>query len=118
MERQTREFELYLDECYFHEERDKNYPSETVKHTARKAMEILWNKQNIEVEGVLYAQEEIRQKLLDDMMPEILDRAVEIYLQAKNVKCETAYLASCIFRTLVNYDAYIDRLFRQTYGGR
>lgn len=54
-------------------------------------------------------------KLIDDMMPEILDRAVEVYRQAKNVKCESAYLASCIFRTLINYDAYIERLFRQTF---
>lgn len=49
------------------------------------------------------------------MMPEILDRAIEVYLQAQNVKCETAYLASCIFRTLLSYDAYIEREFRQTF---
>ena len=33
----------------------------------------------------------------------------------EDVKSETAYLASCIFRTLIDYDAYIERLFRQTY---
>ena len=55
------------------------------------------------------------EKLLAEMMPEILDRAVEAYMQAKNVNCETAYLASCIFRTLLNYDAYIERLLKQTF---
>lgn len=49
------------------------------------------------------------------MMPEILDRAMECYRDAKDVKSETAYLAGCIFRTLIDYDAYIERLFRQTY---
>ena len=49
------------------------------------------------------------------MMPEILDRAMECYRAAKDVKSETAYLAGCIFRTLIDYDAYIERLFRQTY---
>ena len=53
--------------------------------------------------------------MLDEMMPEILDRAVEIYREATGVKSETAYLAGCIFRTLIDYDAYIERLFRQTF---
>ncbi|UKI35618.1 MAG: hypothetical protein L6V93_16080 [Clostridiales bacterium] len=44
-----------------------------------------------------------------------MDRTVEVYRQAKDVKSETAYLASCIFRTLIDYDAYIERLFGQTY---
>ena len=109
------EFYYYLDECYFHPERDKDYPSEAIKNLARKAMEILWDKSEITVEGITYKNEQIKRKLIDEMMPEILDRAVEVYLQAKNVKCESAYLASCIFRTLINYDAYIERLFNQTF---
>lgn len=50
-------------------------------------------------------------------MPEILDRAVEVYREAKDVKSETAYLASVILGTLINYNAYIERLFRQTFRG-
>ena len=57
----------------------------------------------------------IRKKLLGEMMPEILDRAVEIYRTAQHVKYESAYLATCIFGTLINYDAYIERLFNQTF---
>ena len=49
------------------------------------------------------------------MMPEILDRAMECYRDAKDVKSETAYFAGCIFRTLIDYDSYIERLFGQTY---
>lgn len=115
MDSETEKFNYYLDECYFHSERDKEFLSETEKQLAKTAMEILWNKTEISVYGVTYTNEVIRQKLVDDMMPEILDRAVEVYRQAKDVKCESAYLASCIFRTLINYDAYIERLFNQTF---
>ena len=115
MDCKTEEFEEYLDKCYFHGSRDKCYQSEQIKNAARQAMKILWNKQSISAYGVTYSQDDIRKRLLNDMMPEILDRAIEVFLQAENVKCETAYLASCIFRTLINYDVYIERLFRQTY---
>ena len=113
----TEEFYYYLDECYFHPERDKEYPSEIVKNLARTAMELLWNKSEITVNGITYSNEQIRKKLLDELMPEILDRAIEVYLQAQSVKCETAYVASCIFRILLSYDAYIEREFRQTFCG-
>ena len=115
MDLETEKFYYELDECYFHSERDKEFSSETEKQLARTAMEILWNKKEIVVEGISYTNETIRQKLIDEMMPEILDRAVAVYRNAKDVKCESAYLASCIFRTLINYDAYIERLFRQTF---
>ena len=117
MDYKTTQFNYYLDECYFHPERDKEFSSKTEKKLARKAMELLWNKESIKVNNVTYSNEEIRQKLLDEMMPEILDRAVEVYRDSKGVKSETAYLASCIFRTLIDYDAYIERLFRQTFKG-
>ncbi|MBO5453907.1 MAG: hypothetical protein J6A69_08115 [Clostridia bacterium] len=117
MDYKTTQFNYYLDECYFHPERDKEFASETEKNLARKAMELLWNKESIKVHDIIYSHEEIRQKLLDEMMPEILDRAVEVYREATGVKTETAYLAGCIFRTLMDYDAYIERLFRQTFKG-
>ena len=117
MDLETEKFTYYLDECYFHPERDKEFSSETEKKLARKAMELLWNKESIKVNNVTYSNEEIRQKLLDEMMPEILDRAVEVYRKAEGVKSESPYLAGCIFRTLIDYDAYIERLFRQTFRG-
>ncbi len=117
MDYNTEQFYYYLDECYFHPERDKEFSSETEKKLARKAMELLWNKESINVNNVTYSNEEIRQKLLDEMMPEILDRAVEVYRKAEGVKSETPYLAGCIFRTLIDYDAYIERLFRLTFKG-
>lgn len=115
MDSETEKFYYYLDECYFHPERDKEYLSQTEKNLARKAMEFLWNKPEIKIDGVTYFNTEIRKKLLGEMMPEILDRAMECYRDAKDVKSETAYLAGCIFRTLIDYDAYIERLFKQTY---
>ena len=117
MDYNTEQFYYYLDECYFHPERDMEFASETEKKLARNAMELLWNKEGINVHDITYSNEEIRRKLLDEMMPEILDRAVEVYRDAKGVKSETPYLASCIFRTLIDYDAYIERLFRQTFRG-
>ena len=117
MDYNTKQFYYYLDECYFHPGRDKEFSSEIEKKLARKAMELLWNKESIKVNNVTYSNEEIRQKLLDEMMPEILDRAVEVYRKAEGVKSESPYLAGCIFRTLIDYDAYIERLFRQTFRG-
>ena len=113
----TKNFYYYLDECYFHPERDKEFSSETEKNLVRKAMELLWNKESIVINAITYQNQEIRQKLIDKMMPEILDRAVEVYREAKDVKSETAYLASVILGTLINYNAYIERLFRQTFRG-
>ena len=117
MDYNTEQFCYYLDECYFHPERDKEFTSETEKKLARKAMELLWNKESFKVNEVTYSNEEIRKKLLDEMMPEILDRAVEVYRKAEGVKSETPYLAGCIFRTLIDYDSYIERIFRQTFKG-
>lgn len=115
MDLETKKFNYYLDECYFHPERDKEYSSGTEKQLARQAMELLWSKTQITVSGITYSGEEIRKRLIDEMMPEILDRTIEIYRSAKNVKCESAYLATCIFGTLINYNAYIERLFYQTF---
>ena len=76
MDYKTTQFNYYLDECYFHSERDKEFVSETEKNLARKAMELLWNKENIKVHDITYSNEEIREKLLDEMMPEILDTGI------------------------------------------
>ena len=43
MDLETEKFTYYLDECYFHPERDKEFSTETEKQLARKAMELLWN---------------------------------------------------------------------------
>ena len=51
MDLETEKFTYYLDECYFHSERDKEFLTETEKQLARKAMELLWNKPNITVNG-------------------------------------------------------------------
>ncbi len=103
-----------LNKCYFHKERDKVFASETEKKLAKKAMILLWNKESIKVHDITYFNDKIRQKIIDEMMPEILDRAIEVYREAKGVKSETAYLAACIFRTLLDYNSYIERLVRQT----
>ena len=61
------------------------------------------------------SQKEIRDAIISELMPEILDRAVEIFMDAKDVKSDVPYLAACIFRTLKGYDVYIERLLHQTY---
>ena len=52
MDSETKKFYYYLDECYFHSERDKEYLSQTEKNLVRKAMELLWNKPEIKIAGV------------------------------------------------------------------
>ena len=39
MDLETEKFTYYLDECYFHQERDKEFSSETEKKLSRNAME-------------------------------------------------------------------------------
>lgn len=55
MDSETKKFYYYLDECYFHSERDKEYLSQTEKNLVRKAMELLWNKPEIKIDGVTYS---------------------------------------------------------------
>lgn len=64
MDLKTEEFYYYLDECYLHPERDKEYPSEAMKNLARTAMESLWNKSEITVNGITYSNEQIRKNCL------------------------------------------------------
>lgn len=80
---------------------------------SRKAMEYLWDKSSLEVEGKTYDRAEIRRRLIEEMMPEILDKAVEAYIHAGKVDRDVPYLAACIFRTLLNYDIFVERQFRK-----
>ena len=59
MDYKTTQFNYYLDECYFHPERDKEFASETEKNLARKAMELLWNKESIKVHDITYSNEAV-----------------------------------------------------------
>lgn len=108
----TEDFKYDLDNCYFHPERDNCFLSEEEKRTARRALELLWNKEEIRIDDRAYSNEQIRDKLMNEFMPEMLDRALEMYRNASNVRFECPFLAHCIFRTILEYDAYIDRLFR------
>ena len=54
MDYKTTQFNYYLDESYFHPERDKEFASETEKNLARKAMELLWSKESIKVNLKIY----------------------------------------------------------------
>ena len=100
-----------LSECYFYPE--ARFKSEAIKNVSRKAMEYLWDKGFYGYEGKTYGREEIRQLLIEEMMPEILDKAVDSYVNAEKVDRDVPYLAACIFRTLLSYDTYIERLFRK-----
>ncbi len=112
---QSEQFFNLLDNCYFHPSRDISYPSATIKNIARQSMEFLWDMKNIKIDAKTYSQKDIRYSIISELMPEILDRAIEVFMNAKDVKSDVPYLAACIFRCLKTYDIYIERLLHQTF---
>lgn len=70
-------FRRDLDHCYFHHSRDKCYANPDEKRFARSAMMRLWNCKSLTVEGMCFGKNHIRYVMLDEMMPEHLDTALD-----------------------------------------
>ncbi len=96
------DFNELLDSCYFHPERE--YPSEMVKLRARMAMTLLWQASEITVQNFKFKQEDIRRILIDEMMPEDLDRAIE-YADLLDWQIDFYRFALLILECLIYSDA-------------
>ena len=67
-------FKDELDECYFHPSR--KYASEEIKFIAHNAMLLLWDMDGIVVHGIYFSKADIRDRMLNEMSCDDLDRAI------------------------------------------
>jgi hypothetical protein len=109
------ELEFWLDECYFHPSRDKEYPTSAIKRLAKCAMQLLWDTERLNLFGVSYDNQDIRKIMIEEMMPEDIDMAVSVFGDYKKTLSSLAQLAFMIFFLIVNRDKIVDEWFRRSY---
>ncbi len=111
----TYEFRELLRNCYFHPSRE--YPSMAVKLRARMAMSFLWQTSEIAIGNFRFSQADIRRILIDEMMPEHLDMAIEC---AKNSEQPFDFyeFALLVFECIIFSDAIAETQFELTYDRR
>ena len=106
-------FEFYslLRDCYFHPSRNKEYPCEMMKRQTKAALITLWNTEHLKILGKEYDGDTIRRILIDEMMPEDVDRAVEFYMHRVADKT-VLNLSITIFLSVILGDKIIDLMYR------
>jgi len=109
------ELDFWLNECYFHPSRDKEYPTTVMKRFAKYAMQLLWDTEDLNILGVSYGNQDIRKIMIEEMMPEDIDMAVSIFRDYKKNLLSLAQLAFLIFFVIVNRDKIVDEWFRRSY---
>ncbi len=110
--RTTDDFNKLLDSCYFHPERV--YPSEAMKIRARIGMTLLWNASELKFSKINFKQEDVRRILIDEMMPEDLDRAVKFEEKA-NDESTVWDFAILIFKCILFRDALVNAELEASY---
>ncbi|HCM19253.1 MAG TPA: hypothetical protein DIC46_00425 [Porphyromonadaceae bacterium] len=109
------ELDFWLDECYFHSSRDKEYPSVVMNKFARCAMWVLWDTEEINLFGVLYNNQDIRRIMIEEMIPEDIDTAVSVFRNCKaTVKLLSPFMFYLLF-VIINRDEIINEWFKRTY---
>ena len=71
---EDKQFKELLDECYFHPSR--KYESDEIKFIARSAMQLLWDMDGILVHGIYFSKADIRDRMINEMSCDDLDRAI------------------------------------------
>ena len=72
-------FKKILKDYYFHPSRNYMFKSSKIKFTARCAMYVLWNKNSISFGGKEFSNTQIRDLILNKMMLEHFDVAIELF---------------------------------------
>ena len=103
-------------ECYFHPSRDASFTSLKVKRMALSAMLMLWEKNIIFLFGKIYCRRMIRSVIIEQMMPEHLDNAVNFFVHSKELTT-VKHLAELIFACIVHDGTMIDIQFEHDFGG-
>lgn len=105
------EFYSLLRDCYFHPSRNKEYPCEMMKRKTKAALITLGNTEHLKILGKEYDGDTIRSILIDEMMPENVDRAVEFYMHRVAEKT-VLNLSITIFLSVILSDKIIDLMYR------
>ena len=105
------EFYSLLRDCYFHPSRNKKYPCELMKRKTKAALITLWNTEHLKVLGKEYEGNAIRRILIDEMMPEDVDRAVEFYMHRVADKM-VLNLSITISLSVILREMIIDLMYR------
>ncbi len=106
------DFKNLLDDCYFHPSR--KYPSESVKLQARMAMTMLWQTSTIEFSCFKFYQTDIRRMMIDEMMPDDLDRAIDI-AEKLHWQIEFSEFVLLVFLCVLFSDAITQTEFEMTF---
>ena len=112
MRKECKGFFFLLSECYFHPER--KYSSEQVKELAMRAMISLWRRKRITVLSITFEREFIRDLIINQMMPEDLDRAIA---EAERKRWQISFedFVELIFVSVLLGDSIVNIQFEQTY---
>ena len=103
-------------ECYFHPSRDASFPSLKVKWMALAAMFMLWEKNIIFLFGKIYGRRKIRSVIIEQMMPEHLDNAVNFFVHSEELTT-VDHLAELIFACIIHGETLTDIQFEHDFGG-
>ena len=99
-----------IDECYFAPGREKEYPTPEIKYAAQCALLRLWNMYLIELGDEVYYNQDIRRIVLEEMLPEHLDNAVQLCIKLDKTN-DLEYFARMIFLQVlgqaIDYEAIL-----------
>lgn len=89
-----------IDKCYFAPGRDKEYPSLEIKYAAQCALLRLWNMYLLELGDEVYYNQDIRQIVFEQMLPEHLDNALQLCIKLGKAT-DLEYFARMIFLQVI-----------------
>ena len=74
-----------MEGCFFHPSRDNMYPTKEIKEIALRAMENLWQTESISFEVIEFSNAEIQYIILEKMMPEHIDFAIDEFMRCNRL---------------------------------
>ena len=74
-----------MERCFFHPSRDNMYPTKEIKEVALRAMENLWQTESISFEVIEFSNAEIQYIILEKMMPEHIDFAIDEFMRCNRL---------------------------------
>lgn len=73
-------FNNKMNDCSFHPSRDNMYPTKELKEIALQAIKNLWQMESISFEVIEFSNAEIQYIILEKMMPEHIDFAIDEFM--------------------------------------
>ena len=78
-------FNNKMNDYFFHPSRDNMYPTKEIKEIALHAMENLWQTESISFEVIEFSNAEIQYIILEKMMPEHVDFAIDEFMNCNRL---------------------------------